>query len=712
MTDAGDTITLSMAADDVAVLTFDQPGSRANLLSPRVLEELKTHLDALEKRDDLAGLVLATAKEDIFFAGADINEFIAVAEMKPAKAAAMSAEGRELFRRLCRMPFVSVSAIHGACVGGGLEISVWCDRRIASNHPRTKLGFPEVKLGILPGWGGSQRATRIIGASNNIELACSGDMIDAAAAYAMGLVSDVVPRERLLDAAVALIRSEQKSGQYKADREAWDRPMGLSADELAFTAATAKGYILHKTKGHYPAPLACLDVIIQGANLPIDQGLQLEADAFAKLIRTDVSRNLVEFFFISERIKKDPGVADRAIQPRKIDSVGVIGAGLMGAGIAGVSARRGLITRIADANAEALGKGLKSVMQTATFRRENDPAAVTETMALVRPSTDLNAFRDCELVIEAIVENIDAKKALFKELVPLLPDNAIVASNTSTISITEMSQVVSRPERFVGIHFFNPVPKMPLVEVIRGRFTSDETVAAAVAYAKRINKSPIVVLDGPGFLVNRLLLPYMNEATILVEEGVPLRQIDKVATKFGMPMGPITLFDVVGLDTALYAGGVMHRAFPDRMHDTPVIKALVDAGRLGQKTGSGFYKYKPGEKRGADDPETDTVLAPCRRDERSPSNDEIATRLFLPMLIEATRILEEKKVRNVRDVDAGLILGIGFPPFRGGICRYGDTIGAASVLEQLEPLRNLGRRFVPTPMLEDMARTGRKFYDK
>ena len=712
MSDAGPTIQLSMAADDVAVLTFDQPGSRANLLSSRTLDELKAHLDTLESRDDLAGVVLISAKDGIFIAGADIKEFGPVAAAGPERAEQLSIDGRELLRRLSRLPCVSVAAIHGACVGGGLEMAIWCDRRVVSDHAKTKLAFPEVKLGILPGWGGTQRATRIIGASNTIELACSGDAVDGRAALAMGLVDDVVPPARLLEAAIDLIRLEQQTGQWTRDRKTWEGPLGLSADEIAFTTATAKGYILHKTKGHYPAPIAALDTIMQGANLPIDQGLKREAREFARLIGTDESRNLINFFFVSERIKKDPGIADRSIKPRDIKSVGVIGAGLMGSGIAAAAARRGLPTYITDADSDALAKGVGTVMKVASFRRENDPAAITELMSLVRPARDLTALRDCDLIVEAVVENLDVKTAILRELVPQLPDDTIVASNTSTISITEMSQVVQRPDRFVGLHFFNPVHKMPLVEVIRGQFTSDQTVATVVAYAKRINKSPIVVLDGPGFLVNRLLLPYMTEATILVQEGADFGRIDKVATRFGLPMGPITLFDVVGLDTALFAGKVMHRAFPDRMADSSVLAALVEAGRLGQKTGSGFYRYVPGKKKGQPDPDVESVIAGCRQEKREHTDDEIRDRLFLPMLLEATRVLDEKKVRDVRDVDAGLILGIGFPPFRGGICRFADAVGARTIVDRLDPLRPLGARFTPTPMIEDMARTGRKFYEE
>ncbi len=712
MSESGETIKLSMAADDVAVLTFDQPGSRANLLSRGTLDELRAHFDSLESRTDLAGLILCSGKDGIFIAGADIKEFGGVTEGGAEAAERVSTEGRELFRRLCRMPFVSVSAIHGSCVGGGLELSVWCDRRIATDHPRTQLGFPEVKLGILPGWGGTQRTTRIVGASNTIEIACSGDMIDGRAAYDMGLVSDLVPHDRLTEAAIDLIRLEQKTGQWKEDRKTWEGPLGLNADEIAFTTATAKGFILHKTKGHYPAPLATLDVIVQGANMPIDEGLKGESKAFGKLFSGDVAKNLINFYFITEGIKKDTGVADAKVSPRKIKSVGVIGAGLMGAGIAAASARRGLPTCVTDADEGALKKGIQQIMKVALFRRDKEPNAAAELMAILRPTSNMSTFRDCNLVVEAIIENLEVKQALLKELVPQLPDDTIVASNTSTISITEMSHVVQRPDRFVGLHFFNPVHKMPLVEVIRGQFTSDETIAAAVAYAKGLKKSPIVVLDGPGFLVNRLLLPYMNEACVLIEEGAPLRQIDKVATRFGMPMGPITLFDVVGLDTALLAGGVMTRAFPDRMPQSPVIKHLVDAGRTGQKSGSGFFLYKkPGSLKGSDDPEVANILAPCRREEREITDEEISARLFLPMLLEATRILEEKKVRDVRDVDAGLILGIGFPPFRGGICRYGDAIGAAKVVEQVEPFRALGSRFDPTPTIEEMARTGRKFYE-
>jgi 3-hydroxyacyl-CoA dehydrogenase/enoyl-CoA hydratase/3-hydroxybutyryl-CoA epimerase/3-hydroxyacyl-CoA dehydrogenase/enoyl-CoA hydratase/3-hydroxybutyryl-CoA epimerase/enoyl-CoA isomerase len=711
---ATSTISLSWSSDDIAVLTFDDPNKGANVLSRSVLDELSGHLDALEHRKDIAGLIIRSGKPGTFIAGADLREFAASFDIPAVKTVEMCQRGRKLFQRLSNTPFVTVAAIDGICVGGGAELAIWCDRRILTADAKTQFGFPEVKLGLFPGWGGTARASRMVGLGNAVELVTSGESIAGRAAVNMGLASDVVPAEKLLDAAIGLVRAEQQVKSYLRDRQRWNAAIEINETELGFLGATASAFIQQQTKGHYPAPLAALEVMLGAAGLDINAACEMEAEAMAQLFGTPVNRALVNVFFLSDRNKKDRGVQNATVQSRKINSVAVVGAGIMGAGIAAATLKRDLPVALADASSPALESGVKKILEEVSYNKETkrtDPERAVKYAARLNATVSDPEVAACDLIIEAIVETPEAKKKLYARLEPLLRPETIIGSNTSTIPITSLAQGLKHPERFCGIHFFNPVRKMPLVEVIRGRETSDETIATAVAYAKSIGKSPIVVNDGPGFLVNRLLLPYMNESLELILEGAEIKQIERVAKAFGMPMGPITLYDVVGLDTCVMAGRVMVEAFPDRTVVNDIPMALLKAGRLGQKTGAGFYAYKKGSERGEPDPKLAELLQPLMRGKRKFGDAEIEARLFLPMVLEATRLLTDKVVRDVRDVDLGLIYGIGFPPFKGGLLFWADTLGAAKIVEMLKPLEPLGERARPTPLLLEMARTGKKFYE-
>jgi 3-hydroxyacyl-CoA dehydrogenase/enoyl-CoA hydratase/3-hydroxybutyryl-CoA epimerase/3-hydroxyacyl-CoA dehydrogenase/enoyl-CoA hydratase/3-hydroxybutyryl-CoA epimerase/enoyl-CoA isomerase len=709
------TITLTTPHPDIAVLTFDMPDKGANVLSRDVLQELAGHLDQLERRRDLAGLIIRSGKPGIFVAGADLREFAAAiaSGVKPEFTVEMCQRGQDLFRRLSRCPFVTVAAIDGVCLGGGAELAVWCDRRIMSDSPKAQFGFPEVKLGLFPGWGGTARVPRISGLSPAVEMICGGEPVDGKTARGLGLVSDVVPSDRLDAAAIALVRQEQQSGGYKNDRQRWSGPLNLTETELFFLGATSNAYIQQETKGHYPAPLAALEVMLEAAPQDIDAACRLEAEGMAKLFGSPVNRALLNVFFLSDRNKKDAGVDRPNVQPRPVKGLGVFGAGIMGSAIAAAAVKRKLPVAITDVNSEALGKGVHGLLEEVSYNKATkgpDAKRVLEFAPLVNGTTSDAELAAADLVIEAVVENADVKKKLYARVEPLLGQDAILASNTSTIPIGTLSADLKRPDRFCGIHFFNPVRKMPLVEVIRGPKTSDETVATAVAFAKAIGKSPIVVNDGPGFLVNRCLLPYMNEALELLLDGASIDAVEKAAKSFGMPMGPLTLYDVVGIDTAFYAGSVLYQAFPDRCVANPLIVQMVKANRLGQKTGSGFFRYKDAKGRGEPDPEFDKLLQAQIRQRKKFSNEEITHRLFLPMLLEATRILEDKVARDPRDVDLGLIYGIGFPPFKGGLLFWADTVGAKQILQWLKPLEPLGPRMHPTGTLLEMAKSGGKFY--
>jgi 3-hydroxyacyl-CoA dehydrogenase/enoyl-CoA hydratase/3-hydroxybutyryl-CoA epimerase/3-hydroxyacyl-CoA dehydrogenase/enoyl-CoA hydratase/3-hydroxybutyryl-CoA epimerase/enoyl-CoA isomerase len=686
--------------EGIALLTLDQPGSRANTLGQAMLGELEAAITSLRTSADVLGLILLSGKPGMFIAGADLKE-LGGAKPSPELTRSLVKRGLDLVASIESLPFPTVAAIEGACMGGGLELALGFDYRLASDHPKTELGLPETKIGLIPGWGGTQRLTRLIGPSLAAEMICSGEPAKAKRALELGLVFDVVPSAQLLDRAIALLRMTLQEGQgegagWREARVRRAQPVGLSDEQASFAFAVATAQVKMKTGGVYPAPEAALRAIQKGANLPLTEALAIETEEFLPLVGSPISRNLINVFFMTQSLAKTTG-APAGIEARPVGQVGVVGAGLMGAGIAGAHVRRGVPTVMLDTVPAALEKGVQSVSKSLLGRVEigrMTPQEAAGSLALLSTSLTTQALADRDVVIEAIVENEEAKKKLFAQVEPLLPPGAILASNTSTISISRMAQGLKAPERFAGLHFFNPVDRMQLVEVIRGEQTNDTTVATLVALARRIGKTPLVVRDCPGFLVNRVLFPYMNEALLLLEEGVAPRAIDKAAVAFGMPMGPITLQDLVGLDTSLYAGGVLERAFPERAVRTTILGQLVQAGRLGQKTGAGFYNYAASKGgKGADDPVLGEMLAKFGT-RKELSLEEIQDRLFLPMYAEATRVLAEGIVASPTEVEMGLILGIGFPPYRGGILSWATSLGEQLPIK-LAKFAALGARFQP-----------------
>jgi 3-hydroxyacyl-CoA dehydrogenase/enoyl-CoA hydratase/3-hydroxybutyryl-CoA epimerase/3-hydroxyacyl-CoA dehydrogenase/enoyl-CoA hydratase/3-hydroxybutyryl-CoA epimerase/enoyl-CoA isomerase len=700
-----------MLDGDVALLTLDQPGSRANTLGQAVQGEFEKQVKELAGRTHLRGLILASGKPGMFIAGADLKE-LGGAKPDQDLARRLVKRGLDLVAAFENLPFPTAAVIDGACMGGGLELAMGFDYRLAGSNPKTELGLPETKIGLIPGWGGTQRLSRLVGPSLAADMICAGEAVKPARAREIGLIFDAVPSERLLDEARRLLQWSNATGDWNAARKKKRQPVGLSEEQAAFTFAVARAQVLAKTGGRFPAPLAALDAIAKGCNQPLEDGLKAETEAFAPLVGSPISRNLIAVFFMSQRLQKDPGVADAAVQPPAVKQVGVIGAGIMGSGIAAAAVRRGVPAVLIDNIPAALEKGVAGIAKSLGGRVAIGRMTAEEmAVALTRLSSSLtnHALADRDVVIEAVIENEEAKVRLHREIQALLPPDAILASNTSTISITRMAQSVNRPENFAGMHFFNPVDRMQLVEVIRGEKTSDQTVATLVALAKRIGKTPIVVRDCPGFLVNRILFPYTNEALLMLEEGAPPRALDKAATAFGMPMGPIALNDLVGLDTSLYAGRVVNTAFKERAVSTRILDELVKVGRLGQKSGAGFYSYAKGG-RGADDPAFAAILDKVRTGRREIGQEEITDRLFLPMLTEASRILSEGVVREPGDVDMGLILGIGFPTFHGGLLRWTDTLGLPAVLKTLKKYEHLGPRFQPTEQMRKLAAEGKGYY--
>ncbi|QDU80091.1 Fatty acid oxidation complex subunit alpha [Polystyrenella longa] len=698
---------------DIGLIVFDMAGRSVNTFSQSVMKELSDLVDSLKERDDLRGLLFKSGKEGQFIAGADLKELGALAYASEAARRTGMQVGHDLFNKFSELPFPTIALVSGNCMGGGTELILSMDYRIAGLHRSTKIALPEVKVGIIPGWGGTQRMPRVVGIHHAIDMICSGDPVDAKKGAEIGLVFDAVPDEGLIDAGCRLIDYTQETGEWKTSRVKFQQPMGLSEDQLNFNFAVSEGYIKGKTKGQYPAPLIALSAMKKGLNLPLEQGLQVEIEHSMEVAGTETSANMISVFFANNAVSRDKGVSNPNVEPREIKTVGVLGAGLMGAGIATAHARSGFPTVMVDVNEEAVAAGLKRASDVIGKRIKIKRAShedMQDLLATLNTSTSTTAFQNCDVVIEAVPEKEELKTKVYRELAKVMRDDAILASNTSTISITRMAEAAPNPERFVGMHFFLPVDRMQLVEVIRGKKTDDETVATIVSLAKKIRKIPIVCNDCAGFLVNRILLPYMNEAMLLLLEGISMDRIDKVAERFGMPMGPIALSDMVGIDTMLGAGKVMDAAYSDRTVKVNIVNELVKAGRLGKKSGAGFRQFTGPKAKPAPDPEFDPIFESCKLDEKELSDEQIQDRLFLSMLLEAVRLLDEGIVASPAHVDMGMILGTGFPPFRGGLLRWCDNEGAANIVDRADKLAPLGKRFEALDSLRQMAKEDGKFY--
>lgn len=699
--------------DGVAVATFDLPGTAVNKFSVAVMDEFLALLDRVAGRDDVRAMVLVSGKADTFIAGADIDEFVAIDSRDAAER--LAREGQAMVERVASSPKPIVAAIHGACLGGGLELALGCHYRLATTDPKTMLGLPEVQLGILPAAGGCQRLPRLVGSRAALDIILPGRSVDSKRALRIGLIDERVPRAILAEiasaAAIRLADGWRPTRPHPRGALAWllDRnPIGRR-----IVARQARRQVLKRTGGHYPAPLAALDAIGLGQSRGMAAGLRREAELFGELAVGAVSRRLVQLFFATSALKKDLG-AD--VDPGAIPTVqrlGVVGAGFMGAGIAGVAAlRAGVDVRLRDMDLERVARGIRNarrILDERLRRRRLDRHEHYRRTALISGSDSYAGFRVRDLVIEAVFEDLDVKRGVIADLEAEVPATCVLASNTSTIPITRLQAGARHPDRILGMHFFSPVEKLPLLEVIRGEETSDRTVATAVRFGRALGKTVIVLRDAPGFWVNRILAPYLNEAAWLLTEGVPIPQIDRVMTDFGFPVGPITLLDEVGLDVAKKAADVLHEAFGSRLEPAPVLDRLVAEGRLGRKAGRGFHRFEGGRKRGVD-PSVAALLGLGGSAHARPA--ELQSRLVLPMLNEAARAYSEGVVRSPRDADIGAIFGCGFPAFRGGPLRYLDDVGAAGVVEQLRRLADRhGPRFEPAACLIELADGSRTYYD-
>ena len=691
--------------DGLLLVTLDVPGEKVNTLGKALLGEFEGLLAEIEGDPDLRAVVLSSGKPDGFVAGADIKDFVRVRSALEAET--LSRAGQQAFERLAALRVPVVAAIHGPCLGGGLELALACSYRVASSDPRTVLGLPEVMLGLVPGAGGTQRLPRLIGLRAGLDLILTGRTLRAARALKAGLVDE-------LAAPPVLVAAARKAALALAAGTLRPRRPGVGPIErLArpLILSQARKQVLKKSGGHYPAPLAAVGVVGAGLSQPLYEGLKGEAAAFGELAVGDVSRALVSVFFATQEIKKDVGVPE-GTEPREVGKLGVLGAGLMGAGIAASAAEAGARVRLRDTTPGALGRGLKAAHGIFDARRRRGSLNARELgqrFSRISATTDWTGFRQADLVIEAVFEDLELKRRVLAETEAATRDECVFASNTSALPIAEIARDARRRSRVLGMHFFSPVEKMPLLEVIVTPETDAWATATAVAFGRRLGKHVIVVRDGPGFYTTRVLAPYMNEAARLLEEGARIEELDRALVAFGFPVGPVTLLDEVGIDVGAKVAHVLHERLGDR-HTPPLgMATVVDDGRQGRKNQRGFYVYEKGRKKGVD--ESVYGLLPSGLQRRPFEMREVQERLVFAFLNEAVLCLQEGILRSPRDGDVGAIFGLGFPPFLGGPFRYLDHLGARFAAEVLERLQAAhGARFQPAPMLLDLARGDRPFH--
>ena len=657
-------------AEGIAWVVFDDPDSKVNVLGFAQMQRLDAILDELSKRKPKA-VIFSSAKPGIFIAGADIKELEKIRDSSHGEQ--LSREGHRIFAKIERLGVPTVAAIDGACLGGGCELALACRYRVATDDPKTKIGLPETQLGIIPGWGGTQRLPRLIGLMAALDIICAGKSVNGNKARRIGLVDAAVPDVVLRETARKLVL-----GQRRVLRKSFLLQNNWPLRSI--TCRVARKRVAARTKGQYPSPLRAIDAMEQGLTGTLDAGLAVEAKIFSEVGATPVCKNLIRIFFLREKYSKltfDVEHAERTgpITPRvvvtvPVQKVGVLGAGVMGAGIAQWCSARGLTVRLKDIKPEFVAAGVKRIADAyreGVKRRKVSPLEAEHGFARVHPTTDYTGFGDCDLVIEAVLEKIEVKRLAYDELSERLRNDCIIASNTSAIPIDELAEASDRPKRFVGIHFFNPVHKMPLVEIVYGTKTAPEVTAAAVEFVKQLKKIPIIVKGAPGFLVNRLLMPYLNEAGVLLGEGVSVEAIDKAMLEFGMPMGPLRLIDEVGIDVAYDVARELAEAFKERMTVAPILRKIHERGLKGRKGGAGFYVYKGKKER-----PNSRLRLPTGK---TLFPGEIQGRLMDVMINEAKRCLREGVVSCEDDIDVGMIFGTGFPPFRGGLVKYARDTG-------------------------------------
>lgn len=716
--------------NNIGFIEFDQPGSKVNLLTAETLKRLEMLLDEVRSKASLEALVFLSKKKDVFIAGADIKEIEHITDAGEGEKKSKS--GQDILNKLEDLTVPTLAVIDGVALGGGCELALACQYRLATFNEKVKIGLPEVSLGIIPGFGGTYRLPRLVGLAEGLKMILSGKPVDGANALKISLVDRLVPSQNL-DYYLDEFINDVRQGKFSSHKYARRKKKGLAAilgesflaRRIAFHQSRQSA--LKLTKGFYPAPLKAIDVVQAGIHLTNRQkGMDLESKAFGALAVTEISKNLIHVFYISEKYRKLSLPAGQAglsgaedIVPRKIRKCAVLGAGVMGGGIAQLLSSQDIWVRLKDIRYEALALGLKSahkIFQQALQKRRLKKHEVMAQMARITPTLDYSGFKNIDMAIEAVVEDLNIKEKVFSELAQIVGAQTILATNTSALSVTAMAQKTKDPSKVIGLHFFNPVHRMPLVEVIATSLTSRETIATTLNLAKQLGKTPIIVKDSCGFLVNRILLSYMNEAGRLLEEGgrqtaanstSGIARIDKVMTDFGMPMGPFSLSDEVGLDVGIKVLHILEDGLGERFKPNGIFEKIYAQGLLGKKSGKGFYIYA---KRRRPNPQVQKLLS--GKSKETFDADEALKRMVYIMVNEAARCLEEKIVEGPDTIDAGMIFGTGFPPFRGGLLKYADTVGIAAIVHELERLWEKweAERFRPAPYLLKLKEQNRKFY--
>ncbi len=710
----GDTLYVNWLENGIAELVFDAPGS-VNKLDTATVASLGHALDVLEKQSELKGLLLRSEKA-AFIVGADITEFLSLFLVPQEQLSQWLHFANSVFNRLEDLPVPTLSAVNGYALGGGCECVLATDYRVAT--PDLRIGLPETKLGIMPGFGGSVRLPRLLGADSALEIIAAGKDVGADQALSIGLVDAVVKPEKLVEGALSVLRQAIKGElDWKAKRAPKLEPLHLSKIEATMSFTIAKGMVMQTAGKHYPAPITAVKTIEAAATLGREEALKLENQSFVPLAHTPQARALVGIFlndqYVKSLAKKQSGTVETPKQ------AAVLGAGIMGGGIAYQSAWKGVPVIMKDINDKSLTLGMTEAAKLLNKQLERgkiNGLKMAGVISTIHPTLDYAGFERVDVVVEAVVENPKVKKAVLAETEDKIRPDTVLASNTSTIPISELASALKRPENFCGMHFFNPVHRMPLVEVIRGEKTSDDTIAKVVAWASKMGKTPIVVNDCPGFFVNRVLFPYFAGFSQLLRDGADFRQIDKVMEKqFGWPMGPAYLLDVVGIDTAHHAQAVMAAGFPQRMAKDyrDAIDALFEAGRYGQKNGLGFWRYKEdskGKPRKEQDETVESLLADVSQPKREFSDEEIIARMMIPMVNEVVRCLEEGVIASPAEADMALVYGLGFPPFHGGAFRWLDTLGSAKYLDMAQQYEHLGPLYAVPDGLRAKARLNEPYY--
>jgi len=707
--------------EGIAVATINLPGEDVNRINQKGMAEIEDLLNRIEDVGEIIGtendneiraVVIISGKEDDFISGADLREILKIASSDQGRS--LSLKAQEISSRIekSRVPFVA--AIHGACFGIGLEIALSCTYRVATDDTKTVLGLPEVRLGLIPFGGGTQRLPRLVGIREGLHMILTGEGKNPKRAVEMGLVDEIVPKEILLD--IAKKRAHQILEKNLKPKRPWIRTLGWLFYEKnpigrkALFKRARKG-IVRKTNGNYLVPLMSLEAVEIGMNSSFSRGLHVESVYFSEIVVSDTSRQLINLSLAEYDIRKDPVIQNREIKPARVEKIAVVGAGPVGSEIAAISAQIGLRVRLKERDSKSAGEGLKACydyFEERWRRGEITRLEMEKRLDLISATSDYTGFRRADLVIEALPEDLELKQKVLKEVESVTGEGSVFASNTSTLPLAQIAAHAKRPGNVIGMHFFPPVHKTPLLEIAVTKQTSEKTAATALILAKRLGKTPIVVGDGVGFYTTRILIPYLNEAINLLGEGARVDGIDAAMVEFGFPIGPLTLIDEVGIDVQAKAAGIAYEAFGERLKPSPHIKNLIQEGRTGRKSKKGFYNYNG--RKNVD--ESIYRLFSLEEDgERGLSKEEIQKRVSLAMINEAVLCLEEGIIRNPRDGDIGAVLGFGFPAFLGGPFRYVDSVGAGTVLKRLDTLASrLGPRFTPAALLRDLDRQGKKFY--